>query len=306
MLFAWAVLLVSMFVIYRLLPRMPKEVSSDFELVGFYRVSPSTQERFDLSGVIRLNPKLRELLGVQSDFILTNDQTGAIYSGDIQGSDVIARPLLDLTQWFKNQVIHLQDIDTSGDSVFAMDEEDGYFFEIQSIGKKKPKTRSNAYVRSSQERAGPVRSRLGGIAVVDDSIFIVRELGGINSIPRTQNSKETPMARLFNNENAGSQTSIRIRGNESFTLDSQKRCIWVKKLSDSDPAIKLSFQKIVESPDFQYHIYDENRRPKPEWGTASSLDIDGSIFYIGLDNNGESLITNPNETRSTIMVLKRK
>jgi len=66
------------------------------------------------------------------------------------------------------------------------------------------------------------------------------------------------------------------------------------------------FSRIKAQPRFDYFIPDPvTGRHRNDWGLAEALAMDEQYVYVGMDNNGESLRSNPRERRATLAVFKR-
>ncbi len=66
------------------------------------------------------------------------------------------------------------------------------------------------------------------------------------------------------------------------------------------------FSSIKEQPRFDYIIRDPTTgNIRNDWGVAEALAMDEKYIYVGLDNNGEPLRSNPQERRATLLVFKR-
>jgi hypothetical protein len=277
-----------------------------FELVRSLYVTVSPHERFDLSGILKLTPELKEKFGLKGDFLLVNDQTSFIYVAQLQDNTLYARPWIDLAEAERGKPRRLQDIDSNNRSIFALDETDGEFFEIHPELNRKNKVMIKLFGWTPPNDLLSPSSPYGGLGSHENQIYLGKEKAEQGVFQLEILDDEKPTARRFNRESEGYQTSIRIRGSHVYILDSQSRCVWEEKLVGTEKPKALSFRKYNELPEHQYSVFDDKKVARPEWGTASALEIDGDTFYIGLDNNGEGLVANPKETRAAVMVLRRK
>lgn len=272
-----------------------------FDLVKTLRVEPPHAERFDISGIVAVGPLLKNSFRLKGDFLVVNDQDAMIYEGRIDGDLMRVSPWFDIANQSKAAARHLTDIDTNGRSLFALDETGGDFYEITqpTLAKSLPLVKKFEWETPNSE------THFGAIGAGDQNILVGSE-DSTDGVFDIQVSLPESPSRKYRREGSGSQTSIRVRGSLVYILDSFNRCVWEEKLVNDDKPLKLSFRTFVDSAPLKYGVYDQQLNPRPEWGTASALEISGDTFYIGLDNNAQGLLANPKETRSSIMVLKRK
>jgi hypothetical protein len=94
------------------------------------------------------------------------------------------------------------------------------------------------------------------------------------------------------------------RGDDLLLLNRSGYRVFVAGIKHGVVSIRESwdFSWIKKDPRFDYWTRDQVTKVQhDEWGIAEALATDGEFLYIGLDNNGQPLHTNPNETRPAFL-----
>lgn len=279
---------------------------ASFDLLKMYKIEVRPRERFDASGVIAISAALKKVYALKGDFLLVNDQTSWIYEGQIKGQEIIAKPWLDLSKFHQLKRFDIEDIDTDGIRLFAVNEPDGSLFEISKNSKsKKFEVKLHQWHNPHEEL--PLSNYFGieGIGTSEGFVYMAKEMSPLGVFKYDLRLPSSQYVGVKRRESKGSQTSLRIRSDKAFVLDRENRCVWEENLMGNPAPKKLSFRSIIERADLDYIVRD-GETLKPEWSTAEGLDIVGDTFYITLDNNGDGLKSKPAETRSSLFVLRRK
>jgi hypothetical protein len=274
--------------------------SSELELVSFHRLE--TTERFDLSGIIRVDDIIRKNFNAQGDFLMINDKTPMIYDAKIKGDSVHLIPLLNLKDLGAKGDFDLEGIDASRGEIYVLNEAQDSVIILSGNRPQDLKVLQSDPPLSRLFPAYQLSKKFGleGLAVKDKSVLLAKEMLPLAIFEISETSKP----KLFERNQLGSQTDIKIHRDDLFILDREGRCIWKTKLPFRSQETCYSFEKALAHPELDYWARDAKGVPQPQWGTAEALEVSDDRFVIGLDNNGQSLKSR-SDSRPVIVILKR-
>jgi hypothetical protein len=274
--------------------------SFELELVSIHRLE--TTERFDLSGMIRVNDSIRKNFNAQGDFLIINDKTSWIYDAKIKGDSVQVSPLLDLKDLGAQGDFDLEGIDARQGQLYVLNEAQDTVMILSGNRPQDLKILRSDPPLSRLFPAYQLSKKFGleGLAVTDKSVLLAKEMLPLAVFEISEVSKP----KLFERNQLGSQTDMKIHRDDLFILDREGRCIWQTKLPFKSHEICHSFAKAMTHPELDYWARDAKDIPQPQWGTAEALEVSDDRFVIGLDNNGQSLKSRL-DSRPVIAVFKR-
>ena len=275
--------------------------SNELQVVSFHRLQ--TNERFDLSGILKLDASLRSRYQAAGDYLVINDKTAVIYDAKLTGSEVTVRPLLDLKSLGVKGEFDLEGIDRSGPNLYIVNEAQGNIIILSGPEPKDVRTLGPRIPWSTLFPAYALSSKFGleGLAISDGRIFLAKEMAplAIFELKEDQSTKIYPSHRL------GSQTDLKFVKDQLYVLDREGRCIWKTKIPLITQETCLSFSSAMKHPELDYWTKDSRKKQQPHWGTAEALEVFEDQFIIGFDNNGQSLKSRE-DSRPVIAVMKLK
>ncbi len=274
--------------------------STELELLSFHRLE--TTERFDLSGIVRVNDSIRKSFNAQGDFLVLNDKTSWIYDAKIKGDSVQVSRLIDLKSLGASGEFDLEGIDAVGGELYVLNEAQDSVIILSGPRPQDLKVLRSEPSLSQMFPAYQLSKKFGleGLAVFGKSILLAKEMLPLAVFEISQTAKP----KIFERNQLGSQTDLKVNNGSLFILDREGRCIWKTKLPFKSQETCYSFAKALKHPELDYWARDNKQRPQPQWGTAEALEVSDEHFIIGLDNNGQPLKTR-SDTRPVIVVLKR-
>lgn len=270
------------------------------ELLDYYRVDHFPEERLDLSGLIWLTPELKKNYHLENfDFVLVSDKSPWIYRARISGKNELKAEVwrkIDI-QW--NVRLDFEDIEAANGRLYIVNEGDGSLVELD------PNGRHILHQWKNPSPRHPLDDWFGieGLAWDGKEFWFFKEMPPLSVFIFSPNSSAP--VRWLASDRQGSQTAARFHKDKLFVIDRESRCLWEMKKYFEDPRC-WSFQKYVDQdPRFHFQVRDHKGQLHPEWSTAEALDIHKDRIWIGLDNNGEALYSDPKEKRPVILVFRR-
>jgi len=275
--------------------------SNELQVVSFHRLQ--TTERFDLSGILKLDDSLRARYQAEGDYLVINDKTSVIYDAKVKDSEVNLRPLLDLKSLGAKGDFDLEGIDRSGPNLYIVNEAQGNIIILSGREPKDVRVLSPRISWSQLYPAYALSSKFGleGIAVFDSKIFLAKEMAplAIFELKEDQTTKIYPRNRL------GSQTDLKFVKDQLYILDREGRCVWRTQIPLITQEVCFSFSDATKHPELDYWTRDSRQKQQSHWGTAEALEVSEDQFIIGFDNNGQSLKSRE-DSRPVIAVMKLK
>jgi len=273
---------------------------SQLELENFWHIS--SEERFDLSGVVALNDEIRKSFGLKGDVLLVNDRAPIIYEGTFQGNEIHIQPWQTLGELGKTD---FEDIAIHKNTIYVANEYPPSVYVLNMVeGKINTLIINFSEALSGNDVAMAMTPWFGieGIAVTDSFIFLAKEMPvfGLFRFERDQPLKGK--LETLRPTTTGSQTSLRVTDG-IYTLNRETKEI-VKMNSQLEPQAHFSFKKTLEDPRFNYICKDSEGKVHDEWSTAEALEFTDNQIWIGLDNNGETLKAGK-ESRAVLLGFKR-
>lgn len=283
-----------------------------------YRVEiPADSQQLDLSGLLRLSEDLQQKFGLNTPWLLLNDKSSHVYTVAFPTSSGVVTPQswIDLASFVSARQFDLEDLAAHQDSLFVVEETNGTLFQVtppKSLLSPSRTPRINE-ITAPLPKKGPFQlSKFGGIEgleVFEGQFYLAKELVPLAIFQtKLKGDHKLQKPRAIARSALGSQTAIRIRDGRAFILDREAHCVWevpLEKLGSDTEEKCLSFEKTVKSKRFHYPVKDGEGRVRLEWGTAEALEITETEIWIGLDNNGLGLFSNPNEKRPSVIVFRR-
>lgn len=265
--------------------------------VNFLKAYPvETIDRFDLSGIRKVDDTLRKAFGLKGDWLLISDKSSFVYEGFEAKGKITFKEWIDLRRVDPRQRFDLEGIDSEGDQIFVVNEGDGTIYRIR------PPSKIDLWRWKPRKSQDSFDAYFGieGLATNGNSLFLTKEMPPLVVFEMPLKSWGAPHeAREIYRRRKGSQTDMRIRDGVTYILDRDSRCIWMMKPKADEFCISLT--KTLNHADFDFVVRDFSGNLRSDIGTAEALEIEGNRLWVGLDNNGMGLKARPEEKRPFIL-----
>lgn len=268
-------------------------------MLSYHRLQVS--ERFDLSGILKIDAGIKSRFNAEGDFLLLNDKSSVIYQGKIIGSEVVLSALIDLRTLGVKGDFDLEGIDQFDSSLYILNEAQESVIVLAGPEAKDVRVIQSKPSLSKIFPAYRLSSKFGleGIAVNSKGILLAKEMMPLALFQLDSLGK----AKIYERNQLGSQTDLKFQKDSLYILDREGRCVWKTALPLKQKEFCYSFAQALKHVELDYWARDSKDRHQPQWGTAEALELDGDAFIVGLDNNGQSLKTRT-DTRPVIVFLK--
>lgn len=283
-------------------------LSNPLQIEKVYYVQTEPRQRFDLSGILKLDKSFQKAYNTEADFILINDKSSALFGGWVRGDVIHAKPFLYLNNFDSPEWFDLEDIDRRGNTLFTVNEPWGTVYEINPAPQNSFSVKTHLWENNS---AFLFDGRFGieALGVMKDTIFLGKEMPPLALFHLALSSKQMRSKQKLKlktvevRKEPGSTTAIRYRDGFLYILDRDSRCLWKTK-KFSEKGICYSFKKMSEDKRIHYRVVDALKKVRPKWGTFEGLDLDKSFIYFSLDNNHQALYADGQENRPAVVVVK--